>query len=173
MKLATKCIAGFAALCLAALSLAQETGPPAELAKLDWMLGEWTGTMKWTPESGMAGEMTSSMKTDWDGQFMRTVASSDMGGLKITETSYMGWEAKSGKFVMYTFTNFAPTPRIERGTIDRDTWVFESEPWEVMGQAMKSRSTMKRKGNEMTFVLELDVNGKWVKAAEGTMKKKA
>ena len=147
--------------------------PPEELKKLEWMLGEWTGTMNWT-EPGMEGEMSSSMKVEVEGQFYKTTASNKMGEMTMTEVSYMGWDPKDKKFVSWTFTNFAPTPRIERGTFEGDKFVSVSDPWEVMGRTIVGRGTMtKTSDTEATFVLEFKEGDDWMKVADGKMKKKA
>ncbi|MCH8273970.1 MAG: hypothetical protein IH851_04200 [Armatimonadetes bacterium] len=166
-------------LCVMAVgaSMAQEQmpemGPPAELKKLDWMIGEWSGSMNWTME-GMEGEMTLALKNEWEGQFMKTTATGEHMGMTFTEVAYMAWDAKEKKLVSWTFASFAPMPRIEKGTMTGNKIVFISEPWDVPdGGLTVSRATMMKKSDtEITFVLEFQVDGSWSKVADGGWKKK-
>ncbi|MCH8273975.1 MAG: hypothetical protein IH851_04225 [Armatimonadetes bacterium] len=151
-----------------------ETGPPAELKELDWMIGEWTGSWNWIME-GMEGPMTDAIKVEWEGQFMKTTSNSEFMGVKMTDVSYLAWDAKQKKLASWTFTNFAPMPRIEWGTITGNTIVFLSEPWTVSEtETVVSRATMiKKSDSEMSLLLEFKVGDSWSKVADAVYKKKS
>ncbi|SRR5581483_3736159 len=147
--------------------------PPAELKKLSWVLGSWSGTLNWTaPDMQMSGTMT--WKAEWENQFLKMTTVTEMSGMKMVETSYTGWNAKKKSYDSYTFTNFAPTPRIEHGTLTGDKFVSISEPWEVGGSPTPTvgRATLVKKSDtEATMILEFKEGEKWTKVAEGTFKK--
>lgn len=147
--------------------------PHEELKKLDWMIGEWTGKLKWTME-GMEGEGAMTYKCEWDGNFIKNSAVTDMAGMgKMTETAYLGWDEKNKQYVIHCFTNFSHDPRIERGTLDGNKLILVSDPWNTGGQTMVGRATtVKNDDGTLLFTLEFKMEDKWVKAAEGTFKKK-
>ncbi|HZH97891.1 MAG TPA: DUF1579 family protein, partial [Fimbriimonadaceae bacterium] len=135
-------------------------------------IGEWSGTTKWVMQ-GMEGEGPMTMKNEWEGQFLKSATVTEADGVKMTELSLLGWNAKTKKFDSWTFTNFGATPRLEHGELEGDKLVMASEPWDVMGQKMEGRGTMtKKSATEILFILEFKMDGKWVKAAEGTYRKK-
>lgn len=136
--------------------------PPAELAKFSHYLGDWTG--KGTYEfMGEKGDMTQKTKVTMEGQFLKMVTVSDIGGMNMTETSYVGWDAGKKAYMSYTFTNFAPTPRIEKITIKADgSELWECDGWETGMGMTKSRVTMTPKGDKaMSMKLEMFNDGKW------------
>ena len=146
--------------------------PPKEISDLKWCLGEWSGTMHWSMQ-GQESDSPSKLKIDFDGQFLREVSTQEMMGMSLVETAYMGWNEKEKRYDCWAFSNFAPTPRVEHGTVDASKWVFESEPWTVMGQVTVGRSTVTRVSDtEMKMTLEFKDGDNWNKVAEGTMKKK-
>lgn len=155
-------------------AFAQLVQAPAELKKLDWLLGTWEGKVAWTMP-GMSGDSTMTMKSEWDGAFFKSVSTTDMGGMKSVETGY-GWYDKDKKLYKFcTFTNFAPTPRFESGTFENDTLTMVSDPWEtgMPGPATVARATMvKKSATEATFMLEFKNGDKWDKVAEGKFLKK-
>ena len=161
---------------LSAVSISQEpsTAPPPELKKLEWMVGDWVTNMKWL-QPGAEMEMPGTMKVEWDGQFLKTSSVMEAGPMKMTETQYLGWDAKSKKYVGYTFTNFAPTPRIERGDYDGTKLVGVSDPWDAPGMPnIIGRGMIVRKNdNEGTFTLEFKNGDTWTKVAKGTYKRNA
>lgn len=169
MMVSVLCVMAFGA----ATAQMPEMGPPAELKKLDWMIGEWTGSVNWTME-GMEGEMTHNLKHEWEGQFMKMTATGEMMGMTFTEVSYLAWDAKEKKLVSWTFTSFAPLPRIEKGTITGNTIVFISDPWDVPGGGPTvSRATLiKKSDSEMTLLLEFKEGDSWSKVGDGVYKKK-
>ncbi len=113
------------------------------------------------------------MASTREAMFYKTVSVTEMQGMTMEETAYMGWDEAKKKYSTYTFAAFAPTPRIEWGTLEGDKAVFLSEPWAVMGSTMESRATVAKKGDkEMTFLLEIKAGADWTKMAEGTFKKK-
>lgn len=161
-------------LCIAALSSAQTSEAPAEIKSLDWMIGEWTAAIKWSM-MGMNADGPITWKVEKEGPFMKQSTVMEMLGSKMTESSYLGWDAKKKKYWMHSYTNFAPTPRIEWGEQKGDVMILISDPWEVSsptGAATVSRSTMTRKGEEVHFVLEFKNGEKWDKVGEGVFKKK-
>ena len=86
----------------------------------------------------------------------------------------MAWDAKEKKFVSWTFTNYAPMPRVDKGTMTGNTFVSISEPWDAPGmEGTVGRFTMiKKSDSEMTFVLEFKEGDSWSKVADGGYKKK-
>lgn len=146
--------------------------PPAELKALAWQNGDWEGTVKWSMP-GMEGDSVMAFKVSFEGPFQKSVSTMEMQGMKMIETGYLAWDAAKKEFVMWTFTNFAPMPRVERGHLNKEKMVMTSDPWEVMGQTMVSRATMTKKSDkEMSFVLEFKMGDSFTKAAEGSFKKK-
>ena len=147
--------------------------PPAELKKLDWYIGEWTGKVKWSMPGMPPTDEEMSIKNVWDGQFIKSSSIMTMSGQKMMETSFVGWNAKTKKYDSYTFTNFAPTPRIEHGEMDGDKFAFTSDPWDVGGMEMIGRASMVKKSDkEFTFILEFKLGDKFEKVGEGSFKKK-
>jgi hypothetical protein len=144
-----------------------------ELKKLDWYIGKWSGKVKWTMPGMPEAEEAMSFTNTWDGQFLKSTSVMDMMGMKMTESSYLGWNPKEKRYESYTFTNFAPTPRIEHGEMKgENTMVFTSLPWDVGGMEMSSRATLVKKSDtEVSFVLEFKMGDKFEKAGEGTFKK--
>lgn len=147
---------------------------PAELKSLGWMVGTWEGTISMDIE-GMKMEAKTTMKCASEGMFIRQDFTMDAEGMKMSEVSYIGWDAEKKKYSMYTFASWAPTPRIEWGEFKGNDFVSISEPWASgMPEKTVSRSTLKKVSNsEVGFVLEFKMGDKWVKVGSGTFKKKA
>jgi hypothetical protein len=160
------------AICALASAQAPNMSIPAEVKKLDWLLGEWSGTIKWVMP-GMEGSGPMNLKNNWEGQFLKCSTVTEAEGMKMTEESYFGWNAEKKQYDCWTFTNFAPTPRRDSGHLTGDRLVMTSEPWEISGEKIEGRGTMtKNSPTELGFLLEFKMEGKWVKAAEGILKKK-
>ena len=151
-----------------------DMSPSAEMQKWDWMVGEWTSTSTWNmpdvPEMGVE----TTMKVEWDGQFLRQTSVSDFDGfMKMTETMMFGYDPNKEKYHSTSFTNMAPTPRIEWGTLEGDTLVMVSEPWQIMGDESVSRATLvKVSDDEMKFKLEFKYGDEWTVISDGTFKRK-
>lgn len=159
---------------VAGIAVAQPSmTPPAELKALDWMKGEWTGTFKMTME-GSTMEMTSWMKVSMEGQFMKFESTNEWGGMKMTEVGFLGWNASTKKYGMWTFTNMSPEPRIESGAINAGKLVMTSQPWTVMeGMTMTSRVTLWESApGKQDFKMEFQQDGKWVDVGGGQLTKK-
>ena len=161
----------------AALSFAQAPlTAPKEITDLSWAHGDWEGKIKFSMAGMPESEGAQTWKVEPEGQFLKMTTVTDMMGMKMTEIAYLGWNADSKRYDCWTFTNFAPTPRVEHGTIDDKVWTFLSEPWTVPGMpgAIVGRATMNRKSDkEMTMLLEFKEGDKWVKQAEGSFTKKS
>ena len=158
----------------AMMSAGQEMGPSPELKKMDWMIGKWSGNVKWSIPGTPETEAPMDYECTWDGNFIKSSSTMEMAGMgKMTETGYLGWDAKNSKYVMYVFTNFSHDPRIERGTLDGNKLLMVSDPFNVQGQDIVGRATQTRKDDgSVHFLLEFKMGEEWAKVAEGTFKKK-
>jgi hypothetical protein len=93
---------------------------------------------------------------------------------KWKETAYLGEDREIYGYVLYSFTDRAVLPRIERGKINpmNDKIVLLGDPWggfEVDADEMASRTTLIKKNNDEVSVLIERKDGKiWKKAREGT-----
>ena len=146
----------------------------AELNRFDWIVGEWTGDMNWTAP-GMEGKVPLVTRISRVGQFYRFDHTSTMGDVTVTETSYLGFDPKTRKYVMYTFSSNSPVPRIERGEFTSDTvFVSTSDPWDMgTGTPRTTRSTMTRMPNgDVMLLIESNDNGRWTKIGDSTLKRK-
>ena len=148
--------------------------PPAEMQGFGWMVGEWMDEGTWTMEGMDPMKVATSFKAEWDGQFLKQSAVNDFSGfMKMTETMMLGYDAAKKQYVSYSFTNMAPVPRVERGTMNGQTLTMTSDPWEVMGEAHVSRATMTKVNNdELKMKLEFQVEGKWTTVMDTTYKRK-
>lgn len=158
---------------MTALVSAQMPEPSAEVKALDWMLGEWSGTVKWTM-MGTETDAQMSWKGEREGLFLKRTTLTEMMGMKMTEACYSGWDDKKKKYWTHIYTNFAPGPRMEDGELKGDVFVSVSEPWDTGSGSgpTTGRATFTKKGADIHYTLEFKEGEKWEKVAEGTFKKK-
>lgn len=169
-KIATTLLIAVAAVAICAQT--PDMGPSAELKKLDWMLGEWTGKMN-MDMMGSKFESVQNVKCEWDGKFMKTTSVMDVMGMKMTESMYMGYDPKTKKYTTHSFTNFSPYPRIETGELVGNKFVSISQLWEVDGMApTTSRATLWLEGKALKMTLEFKEGDKWTVVGSGSMTKK-
>jgi len=167
-----KIIITLAALLAFAVAPAQEK-PSTEMERIAWMLGDWSGKVKWSMK-GMNEAVEMPYKAVMEGNFMKSTSSFQMMGMSFSETSYLCWDAGKKRYSSYTFTNFAPTPRVEHGTFEGDKMVMLSEPWSVgpEGPTTSRATVIKKSEKEVHFLLEFKEGEKWVKTAEAKFTKK-
>jgi hypothetical protein len=103
--------------------------PPKELDALIPFLGKWESKMEWTMG---AEKMNVGMTLEYtrEGKFFVGKSVMDAGGMKFTETQYIGWDAEKKNFSSHSFSNWSPAPRVEWGTLKDKTFTFISEPWD-------------------------------------------
>lgn len=155
------------------LAGAQQAEVPAELKAMSFYIGTWKGNVTWSMPGMDAATEETSMVNTWSGQFIKSESKMNVGGMEMVEATYIGWDPEKKKYSSYAFTNISATPRIEWGVAkDANTFVFESEPWDVMGQKTVGRGTMtKVSDTELKFMLEFKSGDSWMKVAEGSFKK--
>lgn len=145
--------------------------PPKELDVLVPFLGKWAGQMEWTMgaekmEVGMAIEYTR------EGKFIVGKSVMDAGGMKFTETQYIGWDAEKKKFSSHSFSNWSPAPRVEWGTMKDKSFTFISEPWDSGdggGKKVITNSTLTWLDKD-SFKFSLDIKAR-NETATGTFKR--
>lgn len=147
--------------------------PPKELDIFKPMIGTWGGKLEATFPGAPESVVDMKLVFSWDGQFMKNVASMDMGGMKMTETMYFGWNAEKSKYQSWAFTNWAPTPRIEWGVVEGNKSVWTCEPWDGgMGQKTVSRTTITVKdAKTVHFLLEFQMGDKFSPVMDGDITK--
>lgn len=148
-----------------------DLNPPKELEALTWLKGTWSGSASMS-FGGIDLEVTSKMTVSMDGQFVKVVSTNDYGMIQATETMFVGYDASKAAYISYAFTNMSPMPRRETGKFVGESFETVSDPWEIMGQAMVSKTTLtKVSESKLTFKLELKAGDAWEKATEMTMTK--
>lgn len=144
-------------------ALAQDMSAPKEVRDLAWMVGTWSGSGK-IAFGGHETDITSTMAVSFDGQFLKEVSSDKSSQYELTKTSMIGWDPTKKEYVSYTFTNIAPTPRIEHGNMDGNKLVMVSDPWEAEGMKLVGRETMSKiSDTKCGLVIEAKISDKWEK----------
>jgi hypothetical protein len=156
----------------AGLANAQIAPAPPELKELDFVLGDWSGKVKYTME-GQPMEGVITWKVEKDGLFLKQTTVTELSGMKLTETAFVGWDAKKKKYSCHTFTSFSPIPRVEWGEVKGGKAVFTSEPWDagLPGGPVVGRGTAVRQGSDILFTLEFKNGEKWEKVGESLLKR--
>lgn len=164
-----------AASLISALCWGQEfdLSPRPEVQKLDWLIGNWESSGVWSME-GMEMNVETTVKVEWDGQFLRHTTVSDfVGMMTMTETMMFGYDPAKEWYFSSAYTNMSPTPRIEFGRLVGNTLVMVSEPWQIEGDASVSRVTLVKVSNdEYIFTLEFQEGEKWNVINKSVFKRK-
>ncbi|MCP4249969.1 MAG: DUF1579 domain-containing protein [bacterium] len=156
----------------------QKPTPPAELAKLECMIGNWTGTaemlspspeeMKATmpegaepPPSTFAGEHNS----QWvlDGMFLRQEGWHEMGDDKMRFVEFITWDPKLGKYRSWYFSDWG-----ERGE-GQMTWSADGKTLNVNVKGSDANGVAKR--GKGTWAMTGADTAEWLWEESGPMGK--
>ncbi len=151
-----------------------DTSPAPEMMKFDWLVGEWESTSTWAMPDVPEMSVETTMKVEWDGQFLRhTSVYVYAGFMNFTETLMLGYDPTTERYSSSAFTNMAPTPRIEHGRLVGSTLVMLSEPWLINGEESVSRATVvKTSDDAFRFILEFKDGDDWDVISDGTFRRK-
>ncbi len=149
--------------------------PGPELKKLDYFAGTWTtvGDIKPGP-MGAGGKFGGTDHVQWmDGGYFlvtHTDFKSVMGN--GAETSYMGYDSGDKVYTYDSFNTLGESDH-SKGTVDGDTWTWNSEE-KMGGQTMKGRFTVKVvSGTVYNFKFEMSPDGTaWTTVMDGKATKK-
>ena len=149
--------------------------PAPELAKLDYLAGNWVsdGDLKPGP-FGPGGKISSTDEARWmDGKFFLVMHSRFTGAMGDgSSTAYFGYNPDK-KVYTYNEFNSMGQANYSEGTIDGDTWNWSSDE-NMGGQKFKGRFTMKvLTPTSYTFKYEMSQDGtNWTTGMEGKATKK-
>lgn len=134
---------------------------PKEITDLKWLEGSWTGSGTFAADGQEAvTKITVTFKLE--GMFLVGTITNNVMGMEMIEKRYLGWSASKKQYEAYTFTNFAPTPRVERGEMKEGLLVTVSEPWEVGGGFTTGRFTLGKKGDsQLIYRIEFKMGEQW------------
>lgn len=144
---------------------------PKPLQELKWMEGSWSGAM--TSQMGGPAKTEIGMEAVREGQFYRLTFTNQTDGATVRETAFLGWDAKSKMYKMWTFGSMSESPRVEAGQLNGGALLMTSEPWIVMGQdGIVFRSTLKPGKEGIEFVLELKQGDAFIEAGRAMLRKR-
>lgn len=159
---------------VSALAIAQFVAAPKQIADLNWMVGSWKGTTKMNVQ-GMEMSMASTMKVTQYGSFLKFDSSNMVEGVgNMSEFGFLSWDEKN-KYMFVNYTDWATTPRVEKGDMKEGSLVLISDPWDLgeeMGGVFISRSTLSKMGDkQMKIVIDFKNGDAWEKAGEAIFTK--
>lgn len=163
---------------VASMACAQEMEmkPPAELAKLAFMHGEWNAKLKFT-WMGQASDGTGSFKCfdSVGGRFVQadhTYDEPQMG--KMHGLHLVSYDSAKKTYVGWWFDQMSSTPMEMSGNFEGNKLVMVSKPtpMEGMGDVIMRASWDKKSAKEITFKLEMKQGEKWTTMIEGVYAKK-
>jgi len=149
--------------------------PAPELAKLDYLAGNWIsdGDLKPGP-MGPGGKITSTDEARWmDGKFFLVMQSKFGGAMgNGSSTSYFGYNPDK-KVYTYNEFNSMGQANYSEGTVSGDTWTWNSDE-NMGGQSFKGRFTMKvLTPTSYTYKYEMSQDGtNWTMVMDGKATKK-
>jgi Protein of unknown function (DUF1579) len=172
---AVTCLSLLVLVAIAAVAQMPMPKPAPELAKLDYLAGNWIGDADLKPgPMGPGGKMTSTDEAHWmDGKFF-LVMHSKFGGAMGDGTSLAIFGYDPDKKV-YTYNEYNSMGQAEHseGTINGDTWTWNSDE-NMGGQTFKGRFTMKvLTATSYTYKFEMSQDGtNWTTVMDGKATKK-
>jgi Protein of unknown function (DUF1579) len=140
-------------------------GPPKpapELQKLKYFLGTWKteGDVKPGP-MGPGGKFTGVDHNAWmpGGFFIVGHNNGSMGPMKVTGTSYLGYNAEEKVYTYNEFNSMGESVAA-KGTVEGDTWTWTNEE-KMQGKPVKGRFTEKiTSPTSYDFKFEMSMDGK-------------
>ncbi|MBL8065488.1 MAG: DUF1579 family protein [Chthonomonadaceae bacterium] len=144
---------------------------PEKLQELKWLEGTWTGKTTFKMD-GNEAPVKLSLVFSMESQFLKCVSLFDFEQIHMKETMYVGYDDEKKSFFAYTFSNFAAQPRVEHGDFVSDALTLISDPWNVMGNSMTSRTVIKKVSDtKATMSVEFKVDDKWDQALSAELAK--
>ena len=160
---------------LAAVAQMPMPKPAPELAKLDYLVGNWVsdGDLKPGP-FGPGGKFSSTDNASWmEGKFFLVMHSKFTGAMgNGSSTAYFGYNPDKKVYTYNEFNSMGQATYSE-GTVDGDTWNWTSEE-NMGGQKFKGRFTMKvLTPTSYSYKYETSQDGtNWTTGMEGKATKK-
>jgi uncharacterized protein DUF1579 len=155
-----------AAIALSAIFAVAQNPPPVpkpapEVQKLKYFLGTWKveGDVKPGP-MGPGGKFSGIDRNQWmpGGFFVVGHNTGDMAAVKVTGTSYLGYNTED-KVYTYNEFNSMGEAVAAKGTVDGDTWTWTNEE-KMHGKLVKGRFTEKiTSPTSYDFKFEASVDG--------------
>lgn len=149
--------------------------PAPELAKLDYLAGNWIGDGDMKPgPMGPGGKITSTDEAHWmDGKFFMVMNSKFTGAMGDgSSTAYFGYNPDKKVYTYNEFNSMGQATYSE-GTVNGDTWTWNSDE-NMGGQTFKGRFTMKvLTPTSYTYKFEMSQDGtNWTTVMDGKGTKK-
>jgi len=149
--------------------------PAPELAKLDYLAGNWISDADLKPGPfGPGGKVSSTDNASWmEGKFFLVMHSKFTGAMGDgSSTAYFGYNADKKVYTYNEFNSMGQATYSE-GTIDGDTWSWTSDE-NMGGQKFKGRFIMKVVSpTSYTYKYEMSQDGtSWTTGMEGKATKK-
>jgi len=174
-SLSLACLLALMFFAIAAMAQMPMPKPAPELAKLDYLAGNWIsdGDLKPGP-FGPGGKVSSTDNASWmEGKFFLVMHSKFAGAMGSgSSTAYFGYNPDKK---VYTYNEFNSMGQAEysEGTIDGDTWTWTSDE-NMGGQKFKGRFTMKvLTPTSYSYKYEMSQDGtNWTTGMEGKATKK-
>jgi hypothetical protein len=172
MKTVSVALALFLLAAIGASAQMEMPKPGPEVKKLGYYTGHWTsdGDVKPGP-MGPGGKFTGDDHVEWmDGGYFIVLHSKFTGGgmPNGTSTAYMGYDPQEK---VYTYDEFNSMGEADhsKGTVDGDTWTWDSE-FKMGPQAVKGRFTTKiLSPTSFSYKFETSTDGgaNWTLVMEG------
>ena len=149
--------------------------PAPELAKLDYLAGNWISDSDMKPgPMGPGGKVTSSDAVHWmEGKFFLVMQSQYSGSMgEGTGLAIYGYDSKNKVYTYHAYNSWGEVGRAA-GTVDGDTWTWTSDE-NFGGQAMKTRFTTKTLSpTSYSYKYEVSPDGnQWTLVMDGKASKK-
>ncbi|MBX3119326.1 MAG: DUF1579 family protein [Fimbriimonadaceae bacterium] len=160
---------------LAPLVVSQQPQQPPvhpKMKELEFLLGAWKGDLKYEiGEASFSGPVIFKFEKVLDGTYVQVTVENDLKTQGVVKgIGMLAFDGKKQKFAMFTFANGGmdgAAPREETGAVEGSKLSLETGANSVIGQL---RQSWERKGDEISYVLEMRQGDKYLPIATATVK---
>lgn len=148
---------------------------PKEVSQLDWMLGNYGGSMKFTMPGASPIDTKCNIKAGktLGGRFVQSAVSYDLMGMKAEGMQLLTYDPAIKKFRGWWFDSMTSEGMEMDGTLSDGTLVMVSKPMNIPGMGLATyRATWKKASEKVVaFTMESKDGDKWVVIIEGKFEK--